>query len=86
MEGVFIDMGEVPFNPHLIVSKGLRLVGLSNHPFTAYQASMNLMLRHCSQMPLNRFVTHRFPLMKAQKAIDTAFGGECIKVVFQPCP
>ena len=79
MEGVFTDMGEIPFNPHLIVSKGLRLVGLSNHPFTAYQASMDLMLRHRNQMPLNRFVTHRFPLEKTQAAIDKDWGGHLIQ-------
>jgi len=25
LEGVFVDMGEILMNPHLIVSKGLRL-------------------------------------------------------------
>ena len=55
-------MGEIFFNPHLIVSKALRLIGLSNHPFTAYGPSLDLMLRYQDQMPLDRFVTHRFSL------------------------
>jgi len=84
LEGVFVDMGEVRFNPHLIVSKGLRLIGLSNHPFTAYKASMEMMMRYRDHLPLDRFVTHRFPLDKAQEAIDTALAGECVKVVFEP--
>ena len=84
MEGVFVDMGEIPLNPHLIVSKSLRVVGLSNHPFTGYRPSMELLLRYQDQMPLDRFVTHRFPLEQAQAAIDTALGMECMKVVFQP--
>ena len=84
LEGVFVDMGEISFNPHLIVSKSLRLIGLSNHPFTAYQPSMDMMLRYQDQLPLDRFVTHRFPLDKAQEAIDTALAGECLKVVFAP--
>jgi L-iditol 2-dehydrogenase len=84
LEGVFVDMGEVSFNPHLIVSKGLRLIGLSNHPFTAYKASMEMMMRYQDHLPLDRFVTHRFPLDKAQEAIDTALAGECVKVVFEP--
>ena len=62
LEGVFVDMGEIFFNPHLIVSKALRLIGLSNHPFTAYGPSLDLMLRYQDQMPLDRFVTHRFSL------------------------
>ncbi len=53
---------EIFFNPHLIVSKALRLIGLSNHPFTACGPSLDLMLRYQDQMPLDRFVTHRFSL------------------------
>lgn len=84
LEGVFVDMGEIPLNPHLIVSKSLRLVGLSNHPFTGYRASMELLLRYQDQMPLDQFVTHRFPLEQAQAAMDTALGLNCLKVVFTP--
>ena len=84
LEGVFVDMGEIMFNPHLIVSKGLRLIGLSNHPFTSYQSSMEMMLRYRDRMPLDQYVTHRFPLEKAQQAIDTALELQCVKVVFEP--
>ena len=77
-------MGEIMFNPHLIVSKGLRLIGLSNHPFTSYQSSMEMMLRYRDRMPLDQYVTHRFPLEKAQQAIDTALELQCVKVVFEP--
>jgi threonine dehydrogenase-like Zn-dependent dehydrogenase len=84
LEGVFVDMGEIALNPHLIVSKGLRLIGLSNHPFTGYRPSMELMLRYQDQMPLNTFVTHRFSLEQAQEALDTALGLACMKVVFEP--
>ena len=84
MEGVFTDMGEIQFNPHLIVSKSLRIIGLSNHPITAYQASMELMLRNRDNFPLNKFVTHKFPLENFNEAINTALDGDCIKVVFEP--
>jgi threonine dehydrogenase-like Zn-dependent dehydrogenase len=84
LEGVFVDMGDIPLNPHLIVSKGLRLIGLSNHPFTGYRPSMELLLRYQDQMPLHTFVTHRYPLEQAQQAMQTALGLECMKVVFTP--
>jgi threonine dehydrogenase-like Zn-dependent dehydrogenase len=84
LEGVFVDMGDIPFNPHLICSKGLRIIGLSNHPFTGYRPSMDMLLRYQDSMPLDTFVTHRFPLEKAQEAIDTALGLDCMKVVFEP--
>jgi L-iditol 2-dehydrogenase len=84
LEGMFVDMGRIDFNPHLIVSKSLRLIGLSNHPFTGYKASMELLLRYQDKMPLNQFVTHRFSLDEAQAAIDTALGLNCLKVAFAP--
>ena len=77
-------MCEIMLNPHLIVSKGLRLIGLSNHPFTAYRPSMEMMLRYLDRMPLDQYVSHRYPLDKAQEAMDTALGLECMKVVFEP--
>jgi L-iditol 2-dehydrogenase len=85
LEGVFVDMGSIAINPHLIVSKSLRLIGLGNHPFTGYRPSMELMLRFREQMPLDSFVTHRFSLEEAQEAIDTALDWhKCMKVVFAP--
>lgn len=84
LEGVFVDMGDIALNPHLIVSKSLRLIGLSNHPFTGYGASMELLLRYQDSMPLDKFVTHRFSLEQAQEAIDTALNLEGMKVVFEP--
>jgi L-iditol 2-dehydrogenase len=84
LEGVFVDMGNIEFNPHLIVSKSLRLVGLSNHPFTGYGASMDLLLRYQHELPLDQFVTHRFGLDDAQTAMDTALDLDCLKVVFTP--
>ena len=84
LEGMFVDLGEIPVNPHLLVSKSLRLIGLSNHPFTGYGPSMDLMLRYQDQMPLDGFVTHSFGLDQAQEAMDTVLGQECMKVVFTP--
>ena len=84
LEGVFVDMGDVLMNPHLIVSKELRLIGLSNHPFTAYKPSMELMLRYRDLVPFEDYLTHRFPLEQAQEAVDTVLGLECLKVVFEP--
>ena len=84
LEGLFVDVGEVPVNPHVLVSKSLRLIGLSNHPFTGYGPSMDLMLRYQEQMPLDKYVTHRFGGDQAQEAMDTALSLECMKVVIAP--
>jgi L-iditol 2-dehydrogenase len=84
LEGMFVDVGEIPINPHVLVSKSLRVIGLSNHPFTGYRPSMDLMLRYQDQMPLDKYVTHRFGLDQAQEAMDTALSLECMKVVIAP--
>ena len=84
LEGVFVDLGEIPFNPHHIVSKSLRLIGLSNHPFTSYGTSMELLLRIQDQFPLDEFISHRFPLEEAERAMQTALHKESLKVVFAP--
>ena len=45
---------------------------------------MDLMLRYQDQMPLDKYVTHRFGLDQAQEAMDTALSLECMKVVIAP--
>jgi threonine dehydrogenase-like Zn-dependent dehydrogenase len=84
MEGVFVDVGDIAINPHLIVSKALRLIGISNHAVTSYGPAMDMMLRFQDKLPLDTYVTHRFPLDKAQAAMDTALNLQCMKVVFEP--
>jgi threonine dehydrogenase-like Zn-dependent dehydrogenase len=84
LQGLFVDMGEVPLNPHLLVSKSIRMIGLSNHPITGYGPSMELMLRYQDKMPLDKFVSHKFPLEKAKEALETAMGPNSMKVVFEP--
>jgi threonine dehydrogenase-like Zn-dependent dehydrogenase len=83
LQGLFVDMGEVPLNPHLLVSKCIRMIGLSNHPITGYGPSMELMLRYQDKMPLDKFVSHKFPLEKAKEAIETAMAPNSMKVVFE---
>ena len=84
LEGIFVDRGEIPFNPHHIVSKSLRIIGLSNHPFTGYGASMELLLRAQDQFPLHEFISHRFLLDEAERAMQCALSAESMKVVFAP--
>ncbi len=84
LEGCFVDLGDVPLNPHHLVSKSLRIIGLSNHPYTGYHGSMELLLRAQEQFPLTEFISHRFPLAEAEAAMQTALSDESLKVVFAP--
>jgi Zn-dependent alcohol dehydrogenase len=36
------------------------------------------------ELPLDRFVTHRFPLERAEEAIRVSEADEALKVVFAP--
>lgn len=84
IEGCFVDMGDISLNPHHIVSKALRLIGLSNHPYTGYGASMQLLLRAREQLPLTDFISHRFPLAEAERAMSAALSPDSLKVAFAP--
>ena len=84
LEGVFVDKGEISFNPHHVVSKSLRIIGLSNHPFTGYGKSMELLLRYRDHFPFQDFISHRFALEDAERAMEVALGEESMKVVFEP--
>lgn len=84
LEGVFVDKGEISFNPHHVVSKSLRIIGLSNHPFTGYGKSMEVLLRYRDHFPFQDFISHRFALEDAERAMEVALGEESMKVVFEP--
>ncbi len=83
-EGIFVSLDEIFINPHLIVSKALRLVGLSNHPFTACQPSLDSMLRYQDRMPVDCFGSYRFIFGDGQAAMDTVLNLNCLKLVFAP--
>lgn len=84
LEGLFVDKGSIPFNFHHVVSKSIRIIGLSNHPFTAYEKSMELLLRNRERFPFAEFISHRFALEQAELAMETALSEKSMKVVFEP--
>ncbi len=82
--GMYVDMGEVMVNPHLICAGNLRILGLSNHPVTAYITGMDMMLRHLDDMPLRDIVSHEYGLADAAEAIHISQQPESTKVVIAP--
>jgi threonine dehydrogenase-like Zn-dependent dehydrogenase len=79
--GNFSDMGTVSIKPHLICAKNLRIVGIGGEAITAYGPSLEAFRRYRQHYPLDRIVTHRYPVEETEAAIRFSMTDECMKVV-----
>lgn len=84
--GNFVETGEVSLSPHRhFCSKNIRLIGMTNHPFTGYTPSMEMMWRNANRFPFEKFVTHEYPLAQTEKGMLKSMQPEqCMKVVVAP--
>ena len=84
--GVFADVGDIPINPHRhLLANQIRLFGMTNHPPTGYPSSLRLLNKFKTAYPLEKFVTHEFPVHEVDKAMAQAFDIDaCMKVVLTP--
>ena len=83
--GNFVETGEVSLSPHRhFCSKNVRLIGMTNHPFTGYTPSMKLMKKYADLIPFDRFVTHEYPLMQTEHALLKSMEPDSMKVVIVP--
>ncbi len=83
---MFADVGDIPINwrRHLLANQ-IRLFGITNHPPTGYLSSLRLLNKFKKTYPLEKFVTHEFPLDQVDKAMARAFDiDSCMKVVLTP--
>jgi len=84
-EGNFVDTGWVSINPHKhLCAKNVRVIGVAGMPHRGYAVALNLFKRFADRFSFNEIVTHRFPLEQAEKALNTAMGPNCMKVVIAP--
>jgi L-iditol 2-dehydrogenase len=83
--GNFVDTGAIEINVHRhIVARNARIIGLTNHPYTKYDASLRLLQTYQRQFPFERTITHRYPLAEAEAALLTSMRPDSMKVVIQP--
>lgn len=82
--GNFVDCGSVPVNIHEICSKNLRIIGMCNHSHNSYKQMMEMMLRAKDAFPWKRFISHKFKLDDAEKAIKASISAESMKVLITP--
>lgn len=81
--GNFVDSGETTINVHRhLAAKNVLLIGNTNHPNSEYYRTIKMMQRHKKQFPWHKFTTHKFPLDKAQEAMEFSLGEKALKVVF----
>jgi L-iditol 2-dehydrogenase len=83
--GAFVDMGPVPINPNAdICAKNVNILGIGGETAEAYQPAMDLLVQNLDRLPLDRVVTHRLPLEKAQPAVELAQQADAMKIVLSP--
>jgi len=83
--GTFVDMGPVGINPNSdICTKNVSVLGIGGETATSYLPSMRLMAANLGRLPLERIVTHRMPLERAQEAVELAQTDSAMKVVIAP--
>lgn len=79
--GNFSDMGDISIKPHLLCSKNVRIIGIGGEAITAYGPSMEGMDRYQKHYPLDKFVSHYYPVDKAEEAVRFSMTDDCMKVV-----
>jgi threonine dehydrogenase-like Zn-dependent dehydrogenase len=83
--GNFSDLGDVPINPHRhLCSKSVRILGVGGEEVGAYGPSLRQMARYREHYPLDRFVSHRFPLDQVEAAVRKSIAPDSMKVVIDP--
>jgi len=81
--GNFVDSGETTINVHRhLAAKNVLLIGNTNHPNSEYYRTMKMMQKYAKEFPWKKFTTHKFPLDKAQEALEFSLGEKALKVVF----
>lgn len=83
--GNFADTGEVSISMHRhVLSKNVRIIGLSNHPINAYGPSLRLFDKYAKQYPFAQLVTHEYGLDQADEAMQMSMSPQSGKVVINP--
>ena len=69
--GHYCDAGPVMWNPHIITRKQLQVFGSWSSEPRHMRAALEFLRAHKNQFPFNTMVTHRFPLDRANEALET---------------
>ena len=83
--GAFVDLGPVDVNPNRdICTRNICVLGVGGETADGYVPAMETMAANLERFPLERIVTHRLPLERAQEAIGISRSDGAMKVVISP--
>ncbi len=83
--GNFADTGNVSLNIHRhFAAKNVLFIGNTNHPHDMYYVHHDMMVRHRSEYPWYKLITHKFDLDDCMEAMKAAYSPDALKVEFVP--
>jgi threonine dehydrogenase-like Zn-dependent dehydrogenase len=82
--GHYCDAGPISFNPHIITRKQLQVFGSWSSEPRHMKAALEFLRGHTEEFPFANMVTHRFPLEKANEALETTAQWISTKSVITP--
>jgi threonine dehydrogenase-like Zn-dependent dehydrogenase len=82
--GHYCDAGGVTLNPHIITRKQLQVFGSWSSEPRHLKVALEFLRAHQREFPFASLVSHRFPLMEANAALDTTARWESAKSVIVP--
>jgi threonine dehydrogenase-like Zn-dependent dehydrogenase len=82
--GHYCDAGPISWNPHLVTRKQLTVTGSWSSEPRHLRAALRFLQATRKEFPFAQMVTHRFPLARANEALQTTASWQCAKSVFVP--
>ncbi len=83
--GNFVDTGETTININRhITAKNVRMIGVTNHPFTGYGGTLKIFEKYGDRFPFEKIVTHRYKIDEAEKGLKKSTELDTMKVVIEP--
>lgn len=82
--GHYCDAGTVAFNPHVITRKQLQVFGSWSSEPRHLKTALAFLRARQTEYPFAEMVTHRFPLEKANEALQTTAQWQSAKSVLVP--
>jgi L-iditol 2-dehydrogenase len=83
--GNFVDTGETTINVNRhITAKNVRMIGVTNHPFTGYGGTLKIFEKYGDRFPFDKIVTHRYKIDDAEEGLKKSTELDTMKVVIEP--
>lgn len=82
--GHYCDAGPIAWNPHVVTRKQLTVTGSWSSEPRHMRAAIEFLQATRDRFPFAEMVTHRFPLARANEALQTTASWQSAKSVFVP--